>query len=130
VQRLAKDLGVDEVRFKTAQIYDFENGNPLIPKNEKYSRYTKLGDGTYAIKSSLDNHCWRMWSGCVITWDGKVVPCCFDKDATHQLGDLSEQTLRVIWNNEAYKRFRSALFNSRKDIDICANCSEGVKVWA
>ncbi len=130
VQMLAKELGVDEVRFKTAQVYDYENGNPLIPKNEKYSRYTKRSDGTYSIKSSLDNHCWRMWSGCVVTWDGKVVPCCFDKDATHQLGDLSAQSLSAIWNNDAYKNFRAAIFRSRKDIDICANCSEGVKVWA
>jgi radical SAM protein with 4Fe4S-binding SPASM domain len=130
VQSLAKELGVDEVRFKTAQVYDYEQGNPLIPVNEKYSRYKKLSDGSYNIKSTLDNHCWRMWSGCVITWDGKVVPCCFDKDATHQLGDLQTASLKSIWNNDAYRNFRSAIFRSRNEIDICANCSEGVKVWA
>lgn len=130
VKNLASEMGVDEVRFKTAQVYDYENGNDLIPRNEKYSRYFRKSDGTYSIKSSLDNHCWRMWSGCVITWDGKVVPCCFDKDATHQLGDLTEQPLREIWNSVPYRNFRGAIFKSRKDIDICANCSEGVKVWA
>lgn len=130
VQRLAKEMGVDEVRYKTAQVYDYENGNPLIPENDKYSRYKKQADGKYKIKSSLDNHCWRMWSGCVITWDGRVVPCCFDKDAKHKLGDLNKDSLAVIWNNKPYRRFRSAIFRSRKDIDICANCSEGVKVWA
>jgi radical SAM protein with 4Fe4S-binding SPASM domain len=130
VQALAKELGVDEVRFKTAQVYDYEQGNPLIPVNDKYSRYKKMSDGSYKIKSSLDNHCWRMWSGCVITWDGKVVPCCFDKDATHQLGDLQTASLKEIWNNDAYRNFRSAIFRSRNEIDICANCSEGVKVWA
>lgn len=130
VKQLAKELGVDEVRFKTAQVYDYEKGNPLIPTNEKYSRYKRLNDGTYRIKSSLDNHCWRMWSGCVITWDGKVVPCCFDKDATHQLGDLNTSSMKAIWNNDAYRNFRSTIFRSRNEIDICANCSEGVKVWA
>lgn len=130
VLQLANDLGVDEVRFKTAQVYNYENGNPLIPTNEKYSRYSRRKDGTYAIKNSLDNHCWRMWSGCVVTWDGLVVPCCFDKDATHQLGDLKKHSLSDIWNNEAYRNFRSQLFNSRSEIDICANCSEGTKVWA
>jgi len=130
VKNLAAEMGVDEVRFKTAQVYDYENGNDLIPNNEKYSRYFRKSDGTYSIKNSLDNHCWRMWSGCVITWDGKVVPCCFDKDATHQLGDLTEQPLREIWNSPPCRNFRSAIFKSRKDIDICANCSEGVKVWA
>ncbi|MFN0033299.1 MAG: SPASM domain-containing protein [Flavobacteriales bacterium] len=130
VLRLADELGVDEVRFKTAQVYNHEHGNPLIPTTDKYSRYTKRSDGTYAIKNSLDNHCWRMWSGCVVTWDGLVVPCCFDKDATHRLGDLKQNTMQEIWNNAAYKSFRSQLFRSRSEIDICANCSEGTKVWA
>lgn len=41
VKKLGKELGVDEVRFKTAQVYDYENGNDLIPENMKYSRYKK-----------------------------------------------------------------------------------------
>ena len=31
IEQLAKQLGVDEVRLKTAQIYDYKNGNSLIP---------------------------------------------------------------------------------------------------
>ncbi len=130
VKKLGKEMGVDEVRFKTAQVYNYENGNPLIPENDKYSRYRKNSDGSYEVKNSLDNHCWRMWSACVITWDGKVVPCCFDKDAEHQLGDLNQTSLEEVWNSERYRAFRSQLFTSRKEIDICANCSEGTKVWA
>jgi radical SAM protein with 4Fe4S-binding SPASM domain len=129
VKRLAADLGVDEVRFKTAQVYDYEKGNPLIPLNTRYSRYQKTLDGSYRVKSSLDNHCWRLWSGAVITWDGKVVPCCFDKDATHQLGDLRSNRFSEIWNGHAYRSFREKLLVSRKEIDICSNCSEGTKVW-
>lgn len=68
VRVLARELGVDEVRFKTAQVYDYQNGNVLIPTLEKYSRYRKNADGTYSVKNRLDNHCWRMWSGTVVTW--------------------------------------------------------------
>lgn len=129
VKKLGNELGVDEVRLKTAQVYDYENGNPLIPENQKYSRYRKLSNGKYEVKSSLDDHCKRMWTGCVITWDGLVVPCCFDKDATHQMGDLKNTPFKNIWNGSAYRNFRKALFTSRSEIDICKNCSEGVKVW-
>jgi radical SAM protein with 4Fe4S-binding SPASM domain len=38
----------------------------------------------------------------VITWDGLVVPCCFDKDATHQLGNLKNQSFKEVWNNDNY----------------------------
>ena len=130
VQLLAKKLGVDEVVFKTAQVYNFENGNSLIPDNIKYSRYKKNSDGTYSIKNKLLNQCWRMWSSCVVTWDGVVVPCCFDKDAKHQLGDLKQQSFKELWNSEKYQNFRQSILKSRQEIDICKNCSEGTKVWA
>lgn len=130
VKKLAKEMGVDDVAFKTAQVYDYENGNALIPENEKYSRYRQQSDGTYAIKNKLLNHCWKLWHSCVITWDGSIVPCCFDKDAGHKMGNLETKSFREIWNNKAYQSFRSSLMKSRKEIDICKNCSEGTRVWA
>lgn len=130
VKKLAAEVGVDEVRFKTAQVYDYENDpNQLIPENEKYSRYKKDKEGKHSAKNKLQNHCWKLWQANVITWDGMVVPCCFDKDATHQLGDLKNQSFKEIWHNDQYKKFRNDITTSRKNIDICANCSEGLSVW-
>lgn len=130
IKKIAKEIGVDEVRLKTAQVYDFENDpNNLIPTNNKYSRYKKDENGVMKSKSSLNNHCWKLWHANVITWDGLVVPCCFDKDAMHQLGNLKNQSFKEIWNNSNYKQFRQELSTSRRNIDICSNCSEGLKVW-
>lgn len=130
IKNLAAEVGVDEVRFKTAQVYDYENDpNQLIPVNEKYSRYKKNNEGKYIAKNKLANHCWKLWQANVITWDGLVVPCCFDKDASHQLGNLKNKSFKEIWHNDNYKQFRKELMTSRKNIDICANCSEGVSVW-
>ncbi|MBO6661464.1 MAG: SPASM domain-containing protein [Roseivirga sp.] len=130
VKRLANELEVDEVAFKTAQIYGYEDGSELIPTIEKYSRYKQLSSGKWAIKNKLVNHCWKMWHSCVITWDGKVVPCCFDKDAHYQLGEMKEQTFESIWRGESYTRFRQSLIKSRSEIEMCKNCSEGTRVWA
>lgn len=129
IKKLAAEIGVDDVRFKTAQIYDYENGNSLIPTIDKFSRYKKNENGKYSIKNSLDNHCWKLWHACVISWDGLVVPCCFDKDADYRLGDLKKESFRKVWHSEEYKSFRKKLLTGRKNIDICANCSEGTKVW-
>jgi radical SAM protein with 4Fe4S-binding SPASM domain len=130
VYSLAKQIGVDQVVLKTAQIYDYANGSDLIPEQDQYSRYRKMNDGSYTIKNSLDNHCWKMWHSCVITWDGKIVPCCFDKDAHHVLGDLTKNSFEEVWNGEAYHAFRASLLRSRSEIEICKNCTEGTKVWA
>ena len=129
IRLLAKEIGVDEVRYKTAQVYDYENDpNNLIPENTKYSRYTKTGN-QYVAKNKFSNRCWKLWHANVITWDGLVVPCCFDKDASHRLGNLKNESFRDIWKNDNYKQFRKELMTSRKNIDICSNCSEGVSVW-
>ena len=130
VKKLGKEIGVDEVAFKTAQIYDYENGSNLIPTIDYYSRYQQNNNGTYSIKNKMSNHCWKLWHSCVITWDGTVVPCCFDKDATHQLGDLKDTSFKQLWQGGKYHKFRTALLKGRGEIDICKNCTEGTKVWA
>lgn len=130
IYRLANEIGVDEVKLKSAQIYDYKNGNALIPFNKKHSRYRQQKDGTYRIKNKLLNHCWKLWHSCVITWDGGIVPCCFDKDAKYQFGKLSpHNSFEQIWHNKTYYKFRQQLLKNRKNIDICTNCTEGGKVW-
>lgn len=130
VQALGKKMGVDRVALKTAQVYDFADGNDLIPTIDQYARYKEGTDGKWKIKNPLDNQCWKMWHSCVVTWDGKVVPCCFDKDAKYVMGDLNKSSMSDIWTGEQYDAFRKGIMLSRSTIDICKNCSEGTKVWA
>ncbi|MGC1244501.1 MAG: SPASM domain-containing protein [Chryseosolibacter sp.] len=130
VYKLAKELGVNQVVLKTAQIYDYELGSTLIPKQDRYSRYRRQRDGTYKIKNRMDEHCWKMWHSCVVTWDGKVVPCCFDKDAHFVLGDLKQNSFEEIWNGSGYREFRETLLVSRNEIEMCRNCTEGGQVFA
>lgn len=130
LMELAREIGADEVGLKTAQVYEYENGNPLIPENEKYSRYFRKSDGSYGIKNKLLNHCWKLWHSCVVTWDGNVVPCCFDKDAEYRMGNLTDTPFRKVWHSEPYYTFRSSLLRTRSEIEMCRNCTEGTKVWS
>jgi radical SAM protein with 4Fe4S-binding SPASM domain len=124
MKTLAKELGADKLELKTAQIYDYENDTSLIPDHPKYARYIKDGSGKWKLKKAIHNRCFRMWSGAVITWDGRVVPCCFDKDATHQFGKLETHSFKKIWKSKSYKEFRKQVFTDRNKIDICQNCTE------
>lgn len=128
IRQLARQYGADQVHFKTAQVYDYEHGHPLIPENPRYARYRQAPDGRWQPKHALLNHCWKLWHACVITWNGLVVPCCFDKDATHRLGNLQTTDFRAIWHGPAYQKFRETIFQGRDRIDICTNCSEGCRV--
>ncbi len=128
IKELCRELGVDELQFKTAQIDNYENGNLLIPSINKYSRYKEKPDGTWIFKNKLPNRCNRMWTSSVITWDGLTVPCCFDKDAEYRLGNLRKISFKEIWKSRTYIDFRKQVFTSRKQIDICKNCTEGLKL--
>jgi radical SAM protein with 4Fe4S-binding SPASM domain len=126
MKKYFQNLGVDKVLFKSMQINEFRGGNPLIPTINKYSRYKNVGNGNYIIKNKFTNKCWRMWSSTVVTHDGKVIPCCFDKDATYLFGDIIESGLKKIWRNNNYNKFRKKILTGRKDISMCCNCTEGL----
>lgn len=129
VEKIRKELGADRLILKTAQIYDFEHGHVLMPVNPIYSRYQQQADGRFRIKNEMKNQCWKLWHSAVVTWDGRMIPCCFDKDASYTMGNLGDQTLEAVWTNDSYQNFRKQLLHSRAQIDICQNCSEGTKIW-
>jgi len=124
IRRLARELKADRLELKSAQVYDFQNDAGLIPDNPRYSRYVRGRDGRWKLKKPIKNRCFRMWSAAVITWDGRVVPCCFDKDASHQMGSLQTNTFKKIWKGQTYKKFRYKILKDRSQIDICRNCTE------
>ncbi len=124
LKRWAREMQVDELQLKTTQIYDFENGSELIPSDLGYSRYVPTGEGKWKLKKKLENKCWRMWQGAVSTWDGKIVPCCFDKDAEYVMGELKSQSFAAIWSSLPYQNFRKQLLSDRSQIEICRNCTE------
>ena len=126
IKAFGKEVGVDEVQIKSAQIYDFDKENKSLIDDNKYSRYMRSDDGGWQIRSKLPNRCWRLWNACVVTWDGVIVPCCFDKDADYRLGNLNDMTFKEIWKGKSFNQFRKKVFTNRKQIEICRNCSEGL----
>jgi radical SAM protein with 4Fe4S-binding SPASM domain len=128
IRKLKKKWGVDHVQIKTAQVYSVEDSH-LLPKDTSLSRY-RWKDGSYELPSELPNRCWRMWTSPVLTQDGELIPCCFDKDADHKMGNpVKEGDFKKVWTNDTFNEFRKQVFSDRKKNEICKNCSEGVKVW-
>jgi radical SAM protein with 4Fe4S-binding SPASM domain len=127
VIKYGKDTGVDKVVFKTMQVSSYENALHFLPTNQKYRRYV-VNNGEVKIKNKLKDHCFALWRTSVITWDGKVVPCCFDKDANFRLGELKDNSMKDIWLSKPYQDFRQGVLNNRKGLSMCTNCTEGLKI--
>jgi radical SAM protein with 4Fe4S-binding SPASM domain len=113
------------LRLKSMQINSREEIGEWLPEQERFRRYEPV-NGTYKIKSSLPDRCPRLWFNPVVTWDGKVVPCCFDKNAEHVMGDLNEESFREIWNNQKFINFRQKIISDRSSVAMCNNCTSGL----
>lgn len=113
------------LKLKSMQIID-ENKELWLPSDKRFRRY-RLKSGEYEIKSSLPGRCSILWFNPVITWDGKVIPCCFDKDAEYVMGDLTNESFWDIWNGTKYRIFRKSILTGRHLIEMCRNCTSGLK---
>jgi len=127
VRKYCREIGVDKVVFKTMQISSYENAVKFLPANKKYRRYT-LDDNSFKIKNKISNHCFALWRTSVITWDGRVVPCCFDKDALNEIGIVNGRAFEDVWKSGKYSDFRNKILSNRKSVPMCTNCTEGLKV--
>ncbi|MBI5427020.1 MAG: radical SAM protein [Nitrospinae bacterium] len=59
----------------------------------------------------------------VVLWDGTVIPCCVDYNATLRLGNAWEDRVMDLWHGEAIDRLRRRHLD--KDFPpACANCNE------
>lgn len=125
----AREIGADAAHIKTAQLLEpsSEAFETWIPPEA--SRYEVAPDGTLCLKGRLPNRCWRLWRAAEMTWDGQLLPCCFDKNAEYAFGSLQKATFSSVWQSPQAERFRKQVFHNRQGIDICKNCSEGTQTW-
>jgi radical SAM protein with 4Fe4S-binding SPASM domain len=112
--------------LKSMQIINKEDIKSWMPSDSRFRRY-KIKEGDYVIKNSLPDRCARLWFNPVITWDGKVVPCCFDKNAEYIMGDLNQDSFREIWTGPRYRIFRKSILSGRYMIEMCRNCTSGLR---
>lgn len=123
MRMLARSLKADRLVFKSAQLYDFENGHGLLTDFRKYARYKKTDEGTYRVKNKLPNRCLRLWSGAVISANADLIPCCYDKDGAHSFGSIADTSFSAVWHGGKANEFRKSLLFNRKQHEMCRNCT-------
>ncbi len=122
-KELGKKLGVDKISIKSAQIYGPQPSSEILPpENSAYSRYGQDRAGEFYLLKRKRKYCWRQWSSAVVTWEGDMAPCCFDKDAEHAYGNIKKYDLYGLWKNRQAEQFRKKLFKHEDLPDICKNC--------
>ncbi len=128
VRETAFGWGCDEVRFKTFRVSDPEDLDrslSSLPENRKLWRY-RLDDGRLVMKR-YRRSCLRLSYSAVVTWNGDVLPCCFDATGRFTAGNVSRTPLREIWRGGLLGEFRARINHGARDrISMCRNCTEGL----
>lgn len=118
LEKWIKDIGKVHLEKKSMQVYiDFD----FLPENKHFRRYN-LKNGIWVLKKYNHRGCFRVWSQCVVTHNGDVLPCCYDKNGDFLLGNLSQQSLSKIWKSELFNRFRKKIWSKKGNPATCNNC--------
>ncbi len=73
--------------------------------------------------NKLSHPCSDLWRRTFIWWDGLVNPCDVDYRSTLAAGNINENSLSEIWQNNAYTNLRQAHNNGeRQSLTPCKGC--------
>ncbi|HYH18451.1 MAG TPA: radical SAM/SPASM domain-containing protein [Azospirillum sp.] len=79
-------------------------------------------DGRRPLAQKEHVTCPFPWNRLTVTWDGDVVPCCYDYDKRYVLGNVARQSLKEIWNGGPMRRLRREFLDNRVTNPLCRNC--------
>lgn len=71
----------------------------------------------------IDAACFYPYKQMVIRPDGRCSLCACDALGKYTFGNVNEEKLIDIWNNDKYKKFRKEMLNNRrKNLELCREC--------
>ena len=126
-KKISKQLEVDEMELGNIQL------NPSTAKEEWLPNNPEFVYATYLREEKIQPCHWP-WSGLTINWDGGVSPCCIIDDQDTDFGNIFEDKLEKIWNNEYYVSSRSVFSNNKQltkntICNICKNDTHNPKLF-
>ena len=115
-KKLAKELEADEMELGNIQLNP-NSAKEWLPNNKDYVYDTYLGE-------RVTTPCHWPWSGLVINSDGGVSSCAIVDDQNADFGNVFENDIMDIWNNEYYQSARTTWSNEKKrtKTTICTIC--------
>lgn len=102
-------------------IADFQS-KPFTSFNGDSDKIVQLGRDLKKKRRKPFVVCDLPWTKMTVTWDGDVVPCCYDYDKKYVLGNLRKNSLWEIWNGPAMRALRTEFNSNDVTNSLCRNC--------
>jgi len=141
VQHLCHDFGEASLPEQYRPMRSFIDGQTLVHEDQQRVehyfnaaraqaqalgvtlRLPNLTPRAHAPETSGRARCDWPWRGSYISYDGKAMPCCMvaTPDRIH-FGDMAQNGVAAIWNNQEYTTFRDQLASAAPP-DVCRSCA-------
>ena len=73
--------------------------------------------------NKITEPCMNLWTRTYVWYDGEVNPCDFDYKSNLSVGNVKEDSLKNIWNNDKYNNLRSNHLNKKRCLhNPCDRC--------
>ena len=79
------------------------------------------------LKTNDPHPCAKPWQQIAVEHDGEVVLCSLDYKHQVKIGNINDNTIEEIWNNEIMRKYQDGQNNKEKlcDLDLCKDCIRG-----
>lgn len=131
ISQLCAELGVDGLALEglhpdmreelfSQDSRSIDKFKSWLPKKSKYS----LFDYKNNRRKYNPKICNALWTSMVINWDGTISPCCSVYDKKYDFGNIFEDGLKKVWNNQKYRASRKLMGRKKKSgvETVCINC--------
>lgn len=131
VRRMAREIGVDAVRFTSAglpfeEFGDRELAEAWMPADRAYWDLNPLllGGGRDYLR---DARCFYLYRSMTVNPGGGVAPCCVLYDEAEDFGNIAAEGLDAVWNNARYRAARALFAGTAGGSGVagtaCAGCA-------
>ena len=100
----------------------FDSKTLLLDRNKQKLQQDYFTEQEYNLLTQGNNFCMLPWIHMHGWSDGNAYPCCMS-DPDVPIGNLRDNTLEEVWNNDTYKRMRLNMLNNKPSKE-CVKCYE------
>jgi radical SAM protein with 4Fe4S-binding SPASM domain len=123
IRKKVMSFGIDQFSVIKGNIYNYVVNDP----NGTCYHYQEALPAKRRLKFP---YCFWPYIGMVIKYDGEVIPCCnyrltsqYTDIPSISLGNVFEQKVKIIWNNELYQIIRKQVFGKNMmHKSFCTGC--------
>jgi MoaA/NifB/PqqE/SkfB family radical SAM enzyme len=124
VYQYPKDKNGNPHRRRKATDKDIVVGLDLtLATNGTHAQVSNHAGSAFPLNHSQQGkRCAKPFRELSLRWDGNVALCCNDWAGVYKCGNVQEEPIIKLWQNNAFYAARTKLYHGQRDFGVCNGC--------